>query len=326
MSSMTAQEERATAEAGAWLARLQRPDLTGEDGMAFEAWLAETPANRAAYRQALDVWHQYEAAAAEVLAELEAPAPRRPAAARSMATRRWMVGAGGFAAAAAVALAVLPPMITQAPTELYQTGRSQHRSLTLADGSTLHLNAETRLSVTLARNERRVVLEDGEAIFQVSADKDRPFTVAAADHQVRVVGTQFDVRHREGAVSVTVAEGKVQVRPAGRAAARPVLLVPGQQLAIAASGVAKLSSVDPQEAFSWRSGRLVYRDEPLSRVVADLNRQFDQQIEIGDPELADIPITGVIVLDDAGAVTQRLSLMLPVRSVPSERGLRLLKK
>lgn len=319
-----AQKERATAEAADWLARLQRAEVSEEDGLAFEAWLAAGPENGAAYREALSVWHAYEAAAEAVLSEIDTPARRR--ATRQGSTRRWWVGAGGFAVAAGLGLAILPPMLAQAPTDLYQTGRGQHRTVKLADGSTIHLNAETRLTVSLARSERRVALEDGEAIFQVAADKARPFTVASIGHEVRVVGTQFDVRSRDGDLAVTVAEGRVQVTPSAASHGAPVLLTPGQKLDIAASGLARLSRVDPQEAFSWRSGRLVYRDEPLGKVVADLNRQFAQQIEIADAELANIPITGVIVLDDPGAVTQRLSLMLPIRSVPSERGLRLLKK
>ncbi|MCR5880921.1 FecR domain-containing protein [Phenylobacterium sp. J367] len=323
MVSIAADRERSTAEAGAWLARLQGADVSADDGVAFEAWLAETPGNSDAYREALSVWHAYDAAAAEVLAELDAPPARTV---RPQATRRWWVGAGGFAIAAGLAVAILPPMLTQTATDVYQTGRGQHRSVSLADGSTVHLNAETKLAVRLERGERRVVLEEGEAIFQVAHDKARPFTVAAADHVVRVVGTQFDVRSRDGQLHVTVAEGKVQVSPRKAAGAAPVLLIRGQKLAVQADGATELSAVDPQEAFSWRAGRLVYRDTPLSVVVADLNRQFEQQIEIGDPELGAIPITGVIVLDDPGAVTQRLSLMLPVRSVPSERGLRLLKK
>lgn len=321
MSTMAAHDERATAEAGAWLARLQRQDVSADDGEAFEAWLAEAPGNAPAYRQALALWHEYETRAAEVLAELAAPR-RRPA-----PNRRWLVGAGGFAIAAGLAIAVLPPMLTQPTWDSYETGKAQHRRVALADGSTVDLNAETRLRVSLGRGERQVVLEDGEAIFHVASDQERPFTVAAAEHVVRVVGTQFDVRNRDGELAVTVAEGKVQVRPASASAsAPPVMLVRGQKLAIDPAGVTKLSTVDPQEAFSWRSGRLVYRDQPLSAVVADLNRQFPQQIEIGDPALADIRITGVIVLDDPGAVTQRLSLMLPIRSVPSERGLQLLPK
>ena len=92
------------------------------------------------------------------------------------------------------------------------------------------------------------------------------------------------------------------------------------------AGPGELSTVDPQETFSWRSGRLVYRAQPLADVVADLNRQFVEQTEIDDPELARTPITGVIVLDNPRAVVSRLSLMLPMRAVPSEKGLMLRKK
>ena len=156
-------------------------------------------------------------------------------------------------------------------------------------------------------------------------DARRPFTVAADQRIVRVLGTQFDVRSRSGDLTVTVARGKVEVRPSA-ASAQAFTLVPGQRLEVERTGRAQLHAVDPQEAFSWRAGRLVYRNQPLSEVVADLNRQFVEQIEIGDPALAQTPITGVIVLDDPNSVVARLSLMLPIRSVPSDRGLLLLRK
>lgn len=313
------------AEASGWLARLQRDDVSESDGEAFEAWLAAAPANRAAYLRAVAVWHEFEAAAGEVLSELAADARRAPL--RPAPSRRWLVGAGGFAIAAGLALAVMPSMLTQSVAQTYETGKGQHQRITLADGSIVDLNAETRLSVRFAGSNRQVVMADGEAIFDVAHDAQRPFTVEASNRVVRVVGTQFDVRNRQGELIVTVARGKVQVRPTDfGATGRAFLLTPGQRLEIDRAGVEDLKAVDPQEAFSWRAGRLVYRGQPLADVVADLNRQFVEQIEIADPELGRIPITGVIVLDDPRSITTRLSLMLPIRSVPSERGLLLLRK
>jgi transmembrane sensor len=234
---------------------------------------------------------------------------------------------GGSAIAAALAVAVLPSVLTPPTPQTYATGKGQHRTITLADGSVVDLNAETRLSVSFTRSERRIVLADGQAIFDVTHDKRRPFTVETSSQVVRVVGTQFDVRNRQGDLRVTVARGKVQVRPiATGASGRAFLLTPGQRLAIGRTGIAKLEAVDPREALDWRTGRLVYRAEPLANVVADLNRQFVEQVEISDPALAATPITGVIVLDDQAAVITRLSLMLPIRSVPSQRGLLLLRK
>jgi transmembrane sensor len=325
MTIVVAQEERAMAEATAWLARLQRADIAESDSLDFDAWLSSAPGNRAAYRRALAVWHEFDACAEAVADHLAADA--RKASARSGLSRRWLVGAGGMAAAASVAALVLPGLLAETAVQTYVTGKGERKRITLADGSTVDLNAETRLQVSFSRSARKATLGDGEAIFDVAHDKRRPFTVAAASRIVQVVGTQFDVRNRQSELTVTVARGKVQVRPLSASApGRQFLLTPGQRLEVGATGLEQLKSVDPQEAFSWRAGRLVYRGEPLSEVVADLNRQFVQQVEISDPELARIPITGVIVLDDQNAVMERLSLMLPVRSVPSDRGLLLLRK
>lgn len=310
-------------EAAAWLARLQRDDVSEGDGLAFESWLAASPQNRPAYQAALAVWHEFDAAAQAVQVELASPARRR--ATTQGPSRRWLVGAGGVGIAASLAAVVLPTVSSGPAIQALVTQRGQRQRFTLADGSTVDLNAETRLRVMFERSERRVALDEGEAIFDVVSDKSRPFTVAAGGRLVRVVGTQFDVRNRQGALSVTVARGKVEVRPS-TSGDRVYALTPGQRLDVSATGVEQAQFVDPAETFSWRAGRLVYRGEPLSEVVADLNRQFPEQIDIGDPELGRIPITGVIVLDDPHAVITRLSLMLPIRTVPSAQGLLLLRK
>ena len=325
MTRIVTDDDEAMADASAWLARLQRDDVSEADGLDFEAWLDAAPANRAAYRHALAVWHEFEACPEDVLAELAAEARRAPL--RRAPTRRWLVGAGGFAIAAGLAVTVLPPMLTQSAMQTFSTGKGERRRIALADGSIVDLNAETRLSISFSGSGRRVVLDDGQAIFDVAHDEHRPFTVEGANRTVRVVGTQFDVRNRQGELTVTVARGKVQVRPSDATGpGRSFLLSPGQRLAIDRAGVEDLKAVDPQEVFGWRVGRLVYRAEPLTNVVADLNRQFEEQIEISDPELGKSPITGVIVLDDQPAVVARLSLMLPIRSIPSQRGLLLLRK
>jgi len=318
--------EEVKAQAGAWLARLQRDDVGEADGMEFAAWLGESPAHRGAYERALAVWHEFDATAEAVAEELTFEA-RRAALRRPQVSRRWWVAGGGMAIAAALVVTILPRALAPPTTETYVTGKGEHRHLTLADGSVVDLNAESRLTVTLGHSERRLALSDGEAIFDVTHNARRPFTVAAAGRVVRVVGTQFDVKSRGGELTVTVARGKVQVRPVDATApGRSFLLSAGQRLDVTDNGAEALRAVDPQEAFAWRAGRLVYRDQPLSDVVADLNRQFVQQIEIGDPELAKTPITGVIVLDDPTSVMSRLSLMLPIRTVPSDRGLLLLRK
>ncbi|MCR5875041.1 FecR domain-containing protein [Phenylobacterium sp. J426] len=325
---MATRNEEVMAQASAWLARLQRDEVSEADGLAFDAWLAAAPDHPEAYRAALAAWQAFDGCEAAVLDELAAEATRetRRAARRPGASRRWLIGGGMAIAAGLTAVAVLPTL--DAPTvQTYATGKGQHERITLADGSVVDLNAESQLTVRFGRRAREVELGDGQAVFDVAHDAKRPFTIEASGRAVRVLGTQFDVRNRAGDVTVTVARGRVQVRPvASVQGGQAFVLTPGQRLAIRRTGAAELSDVDPQETLNWRSGRLVYRGEPLAEVVADLNREFVEQIEVTDPTLARMPVTGVIVLDDQASVAARLSLMLPVRSVPSERGLLLLRK
>ena len=323
------QDSLALAQACDWVARLGG-EVTGEDGVEFDAWLEAAPGNRAAYRQAVLLWQEFDARAGDVAAELARPSRPpavRPIAARRASPLRWLVPAGGVALAAGLALAILPSLMVPASVTAYATAKGEHRHIALADGSAIDLDAETKISVTMSRAERRVSLTGGQAIFDVAHDENRPFVVAAGGRAVRDVGTQFDVSTLGGRLTVTVARGRVEVGPdAPGASGKGVLLGPGQRLTVDRAGVGQLSAVDPAETFSWRAGRLVYRAQPLSDVVADLNRQFVEQTEISDPELGKLPITGVIVLDNPRAVVARLSLMLPVKAVPSEKGLMLLRK
>ncbi|HLZ76844.1 FecR family protein [Phenylobacterium sp.] len=319
-------------DAAAWVARLDAPDVGENDAAQFDAWLAAAPANAQAYRRTLALWHEFDAAAPQVR---EALAQRGAAAGRvvhprfGQSRRRFLfAGAAASIAAALVVVVALPPTAPVETThQTFATAKGQHQRVTLADGSVIDLNAETRLTARISGSERRITLAEGEAVFDVTSDKTRPFTVDTAQGAVRVVGTQFDVKSRDGELTVTVARGKVAVRSAAAdASADPVFLTPGMQLSLGAARTEAVAHVDPQATFAWREGRLVYRDQPLTAVVADLNRQFPEQIAIGDPTLDKIRITGVIVLDNPQAVTSRLALMLPIRAISSERGLLLLKK
>ena len=314
-------EDERLAQASAWIARLQSDDLTEADGLAFDAWLSADPENPAAYDAALVIWRGFDGVGSAVLAGLAAKDQGRVAATR----RGWLVGAGGLAAAAAVLVALLP--VVSSPSLSFATSKGEHRAVKLDDGSTVDMNAETSLSVTQAWNARRVVMGQGEAIFDVASDRRRPFTIQAGDHVVRVVGTQFDVRRRGSDLRVTVARGIVEVRPGSGDTGPTYVLRAGQRLVLnPARPNAKLTSVEPSEALGWRSGRLVYRDEPLANVVADLNRQFVKPIVLADAQLGQTPISGVLILDSQTNVVGRLSLMLPITAINSADGVLLRRK
>lgn len=309
-------EEARLEDAAAWVVRLEAGDLSEAEAIAFDAWLSAAPDNPAAFDAALSVSQAYAAAAEPVAREFAGRRAPRPA-----LGRRAVIGMGATAAAAAAVAVVVAPQLASPQAESYVTAKGERRTVRLADGSIMDLNGGARVSVTLARDSRRVTLAEGQAVFDVAHDPRRPFEVAAGDRTVRVVGTQFDVRRLGGKLSVTVARGAVEVRPAAGAGGRAYRLHPGQRLDhVSGAAGSQVTAAAPEEVLGWRSGRLVYREQPLSDVVVDLNQQFSTPIRIEDPELAAAPVSGVLVLDDQAAVIRRLALLLPLRAVRSDAG------
>lgn len=319
MNAWRNDDEGRRDDAAAWLVRLEAGSFGDAEAIAFDTWLSGKPANGVAFDAALGVSQAYQTNAGQVIAALAAQRVARP-----QPNRRAVVGVGAVAAAAALAVMIVPQVLTTAPTETYQTAKGERRSITLADGSMVDLNAATRLTVTLARDTRSVRLDQGQAVFDVAHDVGRPFTVVAGDRTVRVLGTQFDVRRRDGRVSVTVARGAVEVRPSAGASGSIYRLQPGQRLDHLEGGAeTQVAAAEAAEVLGWRSGRLVYRGQPLAEVVADLNQQWPTQITIEDATLAATPVSGVLILDQQDAVINRLALLVPLRAVRSDAGVTL---
>lgn len=303
-------------DAAAWVVRLEAAGLGDAEAVAFDAWLSASPENAQAFDAALEVSQAYSRHAEPVARAI----PRRHSATRRP-DRRAFVGVGAIAAAAAIAVLIAPQVVAPPTSETYVTAKGERRTLTLADGSRVDLNAGTRVTITLTRDARSVVLDEGQAVFDVAHDANRPFTVATGDRTVRVVGTQFDVRRRDGRLSVTVARGAVEVRPSQGETGRSFRLHPGQRLEHLEGVVgAKVAAAMPAEVLGWRTGRLVYRGQTLAEVVSDLNQQWAAPILIDDPTLAATPVSGVLILDNQDAVIRRLALLAPIRAVRSSAG------
>ena len=300
-----------------WVVRLSRPTVGEADWMDFDAWIEASPAHQQAYDKAIGIWSLVDAAAPQVDAVL-GPVPSPSAWASP--TRRWQV-AGGLAAAA-LAVAVVPWGDLAAKTVVYQTGKGERRVVTLSDGTRIDMNAGSRLSVRMGASARRVTMDDAEAVFDVAKNPRRPFLIDAGDRTVRVVGTQFNVRRRDGVQSVTVRRGVVEVTPGSGASGRTYRLTVGQRLDHTEGATGSvLRTALPDDAMSWRTGRLIYRGEPLSNVVADLNRYSDKPLRLADAQLGRMPFSGVLQTDDGPAAVRALTLLAPVASTETPDGI-----
>ena len=290
------------AQAAAWVVRLSGEDAGFEDFEAFDLWLREGPDRAQAYDGALAVWSAAdEAAGAMALPDFRAAPPhRRP--------QRWIPLAGAAMAAAVAAAFLLPVM---KPAEVYTTTAGQHRQVALADGSHVDLNAASRMEVRWSRARRNVTLSAGEAAFDVARDASRPFVIRSGERSVRVVGTEFDVKARGSVFSVAVRRGIVEV--SGAPGAAPIRLLKGDAVSFdAKESAGRRRSVDPDDAFAWTSGRLVFRDAALAEVVSALNLEFGAPAITLSPDAGRLHFTGVLRLDERGAVLRRLTASMPL--------------
>jgi transmembrane sensor len=295
-----------------WFVRLQG-DSDLETWIAFQAWLEADAANARAYDTVEALWVDIEEAPPSrephVVAASDNVVPLAPRRAAKPPQRGLWIG-GAIAAALAVTIAL--PALMKPGYQDYATAKGQIRKITLADGSKVTLGAATTLRVRLGKTQRDAVLVDGEAAFDVAHQPSRPFVVAAGDREIRVLGTEFNVLNHGDRLDVTVRRGLVAVSGDGQS----VQVAKGQKLTHAkGAAISPIKAVDPEAEFAWSKGQLIYRDAPLSEVVADINRYVATPISV-DPSAASVKFSGVLSIDEEAAMIRRLELFAPVVSQP----------
>lgn len=292
-------------QAAAWHQKLKSRPADEAVRADFERWRA-VPENGAAYASVARTWQ-----AAGALAGASHPAHERRLSELLDEARRqrpfWRRTGPALAAASAVLSLALAAVVwftgltpgfgpeTSAPEArtVYMTAVGERSTLTLDDGSQVALNTNSRLSVDFAEQVRRVILEDGQALFEVAHDASRPFVVQAGRHQVVALGTAFDVRVNAESVQVTLIDGSVRVEDSATAGAQPTRLDPGEQFVAGGPQQGEVHQARVEQVTSWRDGRLIFSDEPLHRAVAEVNRYSKRRIVLADEALAELRISGV---------------------------------
>lgn len=198
-----------------------------------------------------------------------------------------------FARAAMVVMAValVFAFAGRTPEGTVETAASHLQQMNIGDGSSIQMDARTRLKVDLKPDQRIVHLYSGQAVFEVVSNRTRPFTVRTDLADVTAVGTKFGVRVEETGVTATVLEGVVEVTPRDREDDEVVRLYPGEQLHIPKAQAQQLSDsqkvrVDAQREFEWTTGWITLRDAEVGEIAREFNRRHKVQVKIGDPSIA----------------------------------------
>jgi len=307
----------ADREAAEWHVRLGERPVSAATLQAFAAW-RRTPANAEAYRRVETLWRTTGSLSADPqIQALTQGALRRS---RPRLTHIWSRRLGPAAVVLVPVIVAVVALCLWLPTrEVYSTEVGDQRVVRLDDGSRVQLNTDTRLRVRFDDGERRVILDQGQALFTVAHDAARPFSVAAGATEITALGTVFDVRRGPAGVRVTLVEGAVAVTDAKAGEARRWRLSPGQQLATSRPDVRPLA-VDPAVATSWSQGRLVFREAPLREAVAEVNRYLPDKIVLADGPVGDVAVNGVFATGDREAFVSAVSDLFGLTAQPQADG------
>jgi transmembrane sensor len=333
------------AEASAWFIEFRAGDVTGDARLRFIEWLRRSPEHIQAYLEVSDVWADLpksdpagkidltamiararsEADVIELCAGAALPAAREP---RARPLEFWRGPRRALLAMAALALLASAVVRYWAGTfsDSYVTGIGEQRTIQLADGSTVELNARSKIRVHLTDAQRDVTLLDGQALFRVAKDKHRPFLVHAGEARVRAVGTEFDVYKKPVATVVTVVEGRVEAFDPSDNGGTALVLSAGEQLTVAPHTIPKPTATDTTVATAWVQKRLMFEETPLSEVAEEFNRYNRRPLTIDDRELQKVKISGVYSSTDPASLINFLRSQNSMQIIETENQVRLVRR
>ena len=216
-----------------------------------------------------------------------------------------------WAAAAAIVLTLTVvlwlALFTPTP-ELIATSQQRLEVITLEDGSTVTLRPYSKISYLKKTDQATLISLQGEALFEVTNNRHRTFTVQTDAGRVLVTGTQFNVRSYSNESSVYVLEGSVLFD--GTAKSSPVELLPGQASTILTDGSPAIPfEFDQTEILSWTQNRLSLNNRTLISVLHEYQRQFDIQITAPDSLHNEI-LGGSVILETPDRALQDLGAVL----------------
>jgi len=193
------------------------------------------------------------------------------------------------------------------------TEKGQRSKVILPDSSIVWLNSDTKLSYNYSSKNKRVVTLKGQGFFSVAHNEKRPFIVTCGDIKVNVLGTKFDVSAYPGddKISVALQSGKVLLNDDRRTL--DLKLTSGE---VADYNVKErkvnIHKESVKELTSWKNGELRFKNEPMKLVIKKLERWYNIEIEVKDPEVYKSVFTGAVLNKSYEQIFKLIEYSCPV--------------
>ncbi len=190
---------------------------------------------------------------------------------------------------------------------LYQNGNNQHmmvavanegivKEIILPDGTKVWLNNLATLKYPREFSEKaRNVYLDGEAYFEVTKNRHKPFTVQSDAMRVRVLGTTFNFKCDKNyqIAEVTLIEGEIEVK--GNKEEGQIILAPGQRAELNKNnGRLTVKQVDAKMDAVWHDNLIPFQKADIFTISKALERFYDIKIILSPDMRADKTYSGVL--------------------------------
>jgi len=207
----------------------------------------------------------------------------------------------------------------------YLSNSEQGKELILPDGSTVVLNANSKLSFSkvFANNERRVTLE-GEAFFDVTKNPNKPFIIETNNAEVKVLGTSFNVNANlpNKQVEVFVKTGLVQLSDASNSNNK-ILIEPGNVGVLDNKQIFKHTNIDANK-IAWKTKEIVFKEEKLDNVIKILNRVYNANIVCTDQAVLDLNYTSTFEGQEIDSILNVICMTFNLKLDSTENQIKLI--
>lgn len=326
-------QETIEKEAADWLAKLDRGGLSQAERAELRTWLSQDQQHQSALKSYCSFWEEMNFFFNEFPSSSTAGDARPDAVGLGLPRMSLTAKILPLVFASVFVLSIglglwFGTRLGPTQDSVYVTEVGVQKTEQLADGSKAHLNTNSVIQVEYSDSARIVRLLRGEAKFDVAHNPERPFIVFAGNQQVMAVGTEFVVRLVADNILVTVTDGKVRLSRSSEISDVPtgaqeaVLISEGEVVDFNMTDKSpppepkKASLQEMNRRLSWLERVLVFDNERLEDVVAEISRYVPDQIVIEDEELRSVRISGRFRIGDGKALLEAMKASFDVEEKP----------
>ena len=186
--------------------------------------------------------------------------------------------------------------------------------VSLPDGTHVWLNAGSTLKYPLPFDASiRHVELDGEGYFEVTKDKNRPFVVFTSGIDIKVLGTSFNCNaySNDEKIETALVEGQVEI--SGKSGDDKFMMEPGDLAVFSKKeNTIKKSHADLDKYIAWKSGKLMFRDDPMIKVIEKLGRWYSVKFQVDDPEILSYVYSATFPNESLDRILEMLKISAPL--------------